>query len=207
MATQEERRTRTRAQILEAATDHFVERGYADTSITDVLDSAGISRGALYHHFSSKEDLFATVFLRTSTDAIRRASAAVPADAGALDALEAACLAWLDISARPEVARILLIDGPSALGWERCRSLEEATSLGGMRAAIRAAVAAGELSVPSVDIAARLINGVLAEAALALQAPARSARAAADRRRNVRRSVSAMIRGFAGPRVNVTPIP
>ena len=144
----------------------FASRGYEATAVSDVLDAARVSRGALYHHFASKEDVFAAVFVQTSADAIRRAGAKVRRDTSARQALIDGCLGWLDVVDDPLVRQILLVDGPVALGWERARLLEEATSLGAVRAAITQAVSSGELEVASIDLAARFINAMLTEAAL-----------------------------------------
>lgn len=167
MATQAERRANTRAAILEAARVHFLQSGYADSSLSDVLRTAGVSRGAMYHHFSSKEDLFAAVFVQTSARAIRDAGRRVPSNASPIDALIAGCLRWLEVVSDPAISRLLFIDGPLALGWERCRNLEDATSLGVIRAGLAAAANDGQIHVHALDTTARLINALLAEAALA----------------------------------------
>jgi len=192
MATQAERRESTRGAIVDAAQKHFIERGYDATSVSEVLESAGVSRGAMYHHFAAKEDVFAAVFVRTSSNAIRRAVTQPQGDSTAFDVLIAGCLGWLRVATEPEFAQVLLVDGPAVLGWQRCRSLEEATSLGVMRRAIAATVDAGEIVVPSVDVAAKLINAVLAEAALGLV----SSPSGADRS-DVERTVVAMINAMA----------
>lgn len=170
----------------------FVRRGYGATSVADILESADVSRGAMYHHFSSKQDVFAAVFVQTSTTAIRRSAAQVPADATPLQALVAACLAWLTVATEPSVAQILFVDGPVALGWERCRSLEEAASLGVMRAGIAAAVDSGEIDVSSIDLVARLLNALLAEAALSLQSTT-----SPSCREEAAEAITAMIGGLA----------
>ncbi len=190
MPTQSERRDATRGAIVEAARVLFAERGFEQTSVADILELAGISRGALYHHFAAKSDVFAAVFVITSSAAIRQAARQVPLEATPVDALVAGCLGWLDAVKDPAIHRILFVDGPSALGWERARTLEEATSLGVMRAAMTRAVEAGEIAVPSVDVSARLLNGLLAEAAMTLRG------ASAARRRDVRAVVAAMVKGL-----------
>jgi AcrR family transcriptional regulator len=190
MPTQSERRDATRGAIVDAAKELFAERGFEQTSVADILELAGISRGALYHHFSAKEDVFAEVFVMTSSAALRRAVERVPPDAAPLDALVAGCLSWLDAVKDPAIHRILFVEGPTALGWERVRTLEEATSLRLMRAGVRRAVEAKEITVPSADLSARLLNGLLAEAALTLQG------ASAARRRDVRALVAAMVKGL-----------
>lgn len=190
MPTQSERRESTRGAIIDAATQLFAERGFEQTSVADILELAGISRGALYHHFAAKEDVFAAVFVRTSSAAIRQAAARIRPDATPRDALIAGCLGWLDAVKDPAIHRILFVDGPAALGWERARELEEATSLRLMRASVKRAVDAKEIDVPSIDLSARLLNGLLAEAALTLQG------ASAARRRDVRALVTAMVNGL-----------
>jgi AcrR family transcriptional regulator len=188
--TQSERRATTRGAIVEAATTLFTERSFDDTSVADILELAGVSRGALYHHFAAKEDVFAAVFVATSSAAIRQAGVRIRMDMSPLDALLAGCLGWLDAVKHPAVHRILFVDGPSALGWDRARKLEDATSLGLMRVAVKRAADAGEIEVPSVDLTARLLNGLLAEAALTLQD------ASAQRRRDVRALIIALVKGL-----------
>ncbi len=168
VVSQAERRARTRRLILDAARSRFASEGFEATSISEILDDAGVSRGALYHHFASKEDVFAAVYTEVSTDAVAR-SAASSRDAGgsALESFVEGCAAWLRIVSEPDVARVLLLDGPAALGWERCRRLEQATSLHVTEAGIAAAADAGEIDPPSVRAAALLVNALLAEAALA----------------------------------------
>ncbi len=193
MPTQSERRETTRGAIVSAATQLFAERGFDQTSIADILDLAGISRGALYHHFAAKEDVFAAVFMMTSAEAIRQAARRIPPNAAPLDALLAGCLGWLDAVKDAAIHRILFIDGPTALGWEKARMLEEDTSLRLMRLGVMRAVEAKEIEVASIDLFARLLNGLLAEAALTLQG------ASAARRRDVRALITAMVKGLQVP--------
>ena len=167
MATQAERRARTRRRIIDAARTRFTEAGWDGTSITEILDDAGVSRGALYHHFSSKEDVFAAVYAEVSADAIARAARSTVEGASRLETFVSACAAWLQIVQEPNVARVLLIDGPSALGWKRCREVEAETSLHVTEAGLAAAARAGEIAPPSIHSAALLVNALLAEAALA----------------------------------------
>lgn len=181
MATQAERRAHTRGAIVDAARSHFIGAGYAETSVSDILETAGVSRGAMYHHFASKEDVFAAVFVQTSSNAIRAAAQRATTTTSPRDALIDGCLAWLDEVSDPSVARLLFTEGPIALGWQRCRTLEEATSLGVVRASLMRAADAGEIAVSSVDVTARLLNAMLAEAALLQETPgADSAAVASD---------------------------
>jgi AcrR family transcriptional regulator len=168
----------------------FSTGGYDATSVTEILEAAGVSRGAMYHHFRSKEDVFAAVFLQVSTAAIRDAARRIPKAATPFEALVAGCLGWLDAVDGDDIRRILIVDGPRALGWERARTLEEGASLGVVRTAIANAVASDELRVSSVDTAARLINAMLSEAAIH-----RPTQNAAERRRT-RAVLTAMLNGL-----------
>ena len=167
MATQEQRRESTRARLLQAATALFARNGYEATSTEAVLEAAGVSRGALYHHFETKQELFAAVFESVSRSAVERSAARVRPGQSPLEALIEGCLAWLREARKPQVAAILLDQGPPVLGWQRAREIEYRFSLGVMRASVQNAVDAGELEVASVELTSSLINAALAEAALA----------------------------------------
>ena len=166
MATQAERREATRGRILEAAARLFAEQGYEATSTQQILEAAGTSRGALYHHFETKQAIFEAVFERVSKEAITRASRGA-ARGSALETLTRACLRWLREVRRPEVSAILIEQGPPVLGWKRARDLEARSSLGLVTRSLEAAVESGELTLESVELGARFLNAALAEAALA----------------------------------------
>ena len=191
MATQGERRKSTRSAILASAQLLFEKGGYANTSVQDIIDGADVSRGALYHHFESKEAIFAAVFLTTSADAVREAGSRIPPGIGSRASLIAGCVAWLEVVSDERIGQILLVDGPLALGWERARSLEETTSLRSMRSAIQRAIDAGDLETTSSDLFARLLSATLTEAALSLRDQDTSNLAAASQ------LVAAMIAGLA----------
>ncbi|MEM8904133.1 MAG: helix-turn-helix domain-containing protein [Actinomycetota bacterium] len=175
MATQAERTATTRARILDAARELFADRGFDATTVGDLLLSAEVSKGALYHHFASKEAVAETLFAETSRAAIDAASRATDGETDPLDGLVAACLRWIDQVADPAVATVMFEIGPSALGWERCRRIEDAHSLRVLRLGIGAAVAAGRFAPDRVDLAARTINAVLAELAWLVVHPEESA--------------------------------
>lgn len=168
MTTQAERRAATRAKLLTAAREHFARAGYEGTHTNDILADAGLSRGALYHHFQSKQDLFEAVFIAISNESIKRAMEHGSRGESSLEDLISVCLAWLRVVRQPEIAVILLDLGPQVLGWKRARDLEAKSSLALMKRGLERAVKTGEVQVPSVELTARLINAVLTEAALAV---------------------------------------
>src|SRR5438046_10479615 len=135
----------TRSQLVAIATRMFAERGYEDTSIEAVLREAGVSRGSLYHHFASKEALFEAVAEEVETSVGTQTLAAAAGADGPVAALRAGSLNWIRLAGAPVVQRILLIDAPSVLGWERWRALAAHHALGGIRAVPQVIADAGKL--------------------------------------------------------------
>lgn len=168
MATQEQRRQATRENLLNTARELIQTQGIAGTTTQAILDAANISRGALYHHFASLEDLIAAVYEDEAKGAIERAVEKHIPCHSPMDDLLGTCLAWLDELADENVSRILIIDGPVAVGWERCRKIEEGYSLVQMCAWLKQASDAGDIEIASVGLVARVLNATLSEAALSI---------------------------------------
>jgi AcrR family transcriptional regulator len=156
----------TRGQLVAIATRMFAERGYEDTSIEAVLREAGVSRGSLYHHFASKEALFEAVAEEVETSVGAQTVAAARGSAGPVEALRAGFLAWIRLAGDPVVRRILLIDGPSVLGWERWRAMEERHALGLIRAVLQLIADEGKLRPESVATLANILLASVNEVAL-----------------------------------------
>ncbi len=168
MATQADRSAAMRDRLIDVGLRRFVEDGYEATSTNSLLAEASASKGALYHHFSSKQALFEAIFEHVAESSILRAvkrSASRPAETE-LDRLIGGAMCWLWEARRPEVSKILLDEGPRVLGFERARELEAKYSLGLMMRGLERARLAGEIDVPDLEFSARLINAALGEAAL-----------------------------------------
>ena len=135
----------TRGQLIAMARRMFAEHGYENTSVEAVLREAGVSRGSLYHHFASKEALFEAVAEDVETSVGEQTLAAAGGSGGPVAALRAGFLAWIRLAGDPVVRRILLIDAPSVLGWERWRSMEERHALGLIRGVLQVIAEAGKL--------------------------------------------------------------
>ena len=180
-----ERGQSTREQMVAVATRLFGERGYEGASVEAVLRESGVSRGALYHHFTDKKALFEAVLEAVEADAARRT---VEAAAGLTDpaaALRAGCEAWVRIAGEPQVRRIVLIDAPGVVGWARWREIDEAYGFGNLKAALAAIAATGRLDAELVDLFAHMILAALNEIALIVaQSP--------DREEATRRAQSAV---------------
>ena len=156
----------TRAQLIAIATRMFADRGYEDTSIEAVLREAGVSRGSLYHHFPSKEALFEAVAEDVETSVGAQTVAAADGIDAPVDALRAGFLAWIRLAGDPVVRRILLIDGPSVLGWERWRAMEEHHALGLIRAGLQVIADQGKTRSELVGTLAHVLLASVNEVAL-----------------------------------------
>jgi AcrR family transcriptional regulator len=156
----------TRGQLIAIATRIFAERGYEDTSIEAVLREAGVSRGSLYHHFPSKEALFEAVAEEVETSVGAQTVTAASGAQGSVEALRAGFLAWIRLAGDPVVQRILLIDGPSVLGWERWRAMEEHHALGLVRAGLQIIADEGKTRPELVGTLAHVLLASVNEVAL-----------------------------------------
>lgn len=156
----------TREQLVAVATELFGARGYEGTSIEAVLDAAGVSRGSLYHHFPSKEALFEAAMQAVETRVGEETLAAVEGATDAASLLRAGCLAWIRIAGDPVVQRIILLDAPSVLGWERWREIEEEHALGMIRSTMQLAALEGRIPRDLVDVFAHTLLATMNELAL-----------------------------------------
>jgi AcrR family transcriptional regulator len=166
MVTQAERRAETTAAILEAARKLFATQGFEATSIDDIATRAGVAKGAVYHHFESKEEIFTRVL-----DAVQAGIAATPPPsslrriADPLDRMAAAVLNYLNTATEPGIKRILLIDGPAVVGWRKWREIDDRYFGQGARTAV-AHVLGSTASEAEIDAMTHIVMGAIMEAAL-----------------------------------------
>lgn len=170
--TQADRTAATRHALVAAARTLFAEHGYVDVGIEAIVDAAEVSRGALYHHFTDKVELFAAVFEAVEAHALERIAAAVAASAlsDPLELMRLAAATWLDVCAEPEVHRIVLIEAPAVLGWARWRDISTHYGGGMTQRMLAHAMAAGRIPQQPVEPLAHVLLGALREAALYLAA-------------------------------------
>ncbi len=166
--TQAERRARTQGALIDAARSLFAERGYAGAGREEIVARAGVTRGAMYHHFASKEDLFRAVFETVERDLCDAVAVAAFAATDPVEQLRRGAQAFLDAAATPEVRRIVLLDAPSVLPVELRRQLSERYGLGLVREALRTVDAAGRLAIGPIEPLAALVLAALHEAATAI---------------------------------------
>jgi AcrR family transcriptional regulator len=157
----------TRRQLVTAARALFGARGYAAVGTEEIVRAAGVTRGALYHQFRDKADLFAAVAEEVEAEiAGRIAAGAAEAAADPVDALRAGARLFLDACAEPEVERIILLDAPAVLGWEAWRDLAGRYGLGLVQLALQSAMDAGAIVPQPVAPLAHVLIGALDECAL-----------------------------------------
>jgi AcrR family transcriptional regulator len=156
----------TRAKLIRAGRTLFARKGYAGVGTEEIVRRAGVTRGALYHQFPSKEDLFLAVYELVEQELTQGVAGLLGEVASPFAAMRLGIRAFLEACRTPEVQRIVLIDGPAVLGWERWREVAERNGLGLMEAVIRAAIEAEEIAPLAVEPLAHLLMGALDEAAL-----------------------------------------
>jgi AcrR family transcriptional regulator len=156
----------TRSALLSSARRLFTERGYAATSTNEIVGSAGVTRGALYHHFPAKYDLFRAVFEQLEAELADQVARAALAGSDALEQLRLGCRAFLDTCLDPAVQRIVIVEGPAVLGWETWHEIEERYGHGLVVAGVAAAVEAGLVERQPVEPLANVLFGALAQAGM-----------------------------------------
>jgi AcrR family transcriptional regulator len=176
--TQQQRTETTTTSLVAAARELFAKDGFAATSLDAVVAKAGVTKGALYHHFSGKRDLFAAVFAGEQAKLSEAIVEAYQRRQEPWEAFEAGAAAFVEACQEPGVQRIFLLDAPTALGWERIRQLES-SSLGMMELGIERAIEAGSIETRPVKPLAHLLFGALCESAMVV-ARAPDQRAALD---------------------------
>jgi AcrR family transcriptional regulator len=166
--TQAERSQSTRTALIVAARALFAEQGYSGVGTEEIVRAAGVTRGALYHHFKGKRELFEAVYERIEAELAERiAAGALSANATSpMEAMRAGAEMFLAASTEPETQRIVLLDGPSVLGWDRWREIATEHGLGLIEATLQAAVDAGSIAPQPVRPLAHVLMGALDEAAM-----------------------------------------
>jgi AcrR family transcriptional regulator len=175
---QAQRSKATRDKLVAAGRALFAQRGYAAVGTEEIVRAAGVTRGALYHQFRDKEDLFAAVFEDVEAETTRRV-AETALDRGASDpltALRVGARRFLEVCTEPEFERIALLDAPSVLGWERWRAVGLRHGLGLVAGVLEAGMEAGALTRQPIAPLAHLLIGALDEGAMYVaRAPDRDA--------------------------------
>lgn len=165
--TKAEQREQTIQELIGIARELFSRDGYAGAATEEIVARAGVTRGALYHHFGSKEGLFRAVLEKVQADIAERVEvAANAAEADNWRQLSAGCRAFLEASLDPQIRRIALIDAPAVLGWEVWREVDAANSARLLQAGLQELADAGQIRALPLVAVAHLLSGAMNEAAL-----------------------------------------
>ena len=165
MTSQVQRRATTIAAITRAAGELFAAHGFAATSIDDIGRRAGVAKGAVYHHFESKEQIFARVFEQMTAALAAEVAATAAAGKSILDSFELGTLKYLTSISGDKCRQVLLIDGPAVLGWGKWREID-ARHFGGTMQGPAKTTLRGRASLREIAAIRHLLAGAVAEAAL-----------------------------------------
>ena len=168
MPTQAERTEATRGRLISTARRLFAEKGFAATSTEEILSEAAVSRGALYHHFPSKTDLFQAAFEQVEDEVTAEVLQAATKD-GETDPmriLQFGFDAFLDQCLNPEVQRIVMLDGPTVLGWDLWHELDERYAFGTLKTVLTVAADIGRIEESAVDPLSHLLLGAIMQAGM-----------------------------------------
>jgi AcrR family transcriptional regulator len=182
----------TRDALVRAALELFARRGYSGVGTEEIVARAKVTRGALYHHFADKRDLFRAVFERVEAGLMERIGASMRASDDPFELMVAGMRSFLDACEEPAVKQISLIDAPAVLGWVEWREIDNRHGLGLTRAALQNAVDAGALRPIAVDPMAHLLVAALSEAAFVIAHAERPR----DQRAEVERALIQLLEGL-----------
>lgn len=182
----------TKSRLEKVARELFAARGFEAVSAEELVAEANVTRGALYHHYEGKEGLFAAVVETVMRELHAELARETAALTDPLLALERGIGVFLKACSEPSVQRILLIDAPAVLGWQKWREMDAKYGLGLVKQALSAAMAMELLQRREVDVLAHLLLGSLTEAAMVI---ARSPNPAKTRK-SAERALSSIIEAW-----------
>lgn len=192
MNVKAQRSEATRTALVSAARELFSEHGYSRVGTEEIVKRAGVTRGALYHHFSGKEDLLRAVLHDLARELAEASATAALAETDQWRQILAAVHAFLDACVDPAIQQIMMTDAPSVLGWDEWREIDMQYGLGLVKASLENAMETGLILRQPVAPLAHLIVGALDEAAMYISRAAD----AAEARREMGASIERMLDGL-----------
>jgi AcrR family transcriptional regulator len=195
MVTQPERSRSTRAALCEAGRELFAEHGFNAVGVEDIINRARVSRGALYHHFDGKTELFTTIVEDIEAGVSAAALEQMAKVADPIDALLAGTRVVFDLCMDPVVLRLSFLEAPALLGWSRWRELCERNSLGALTDYVKRAMDLGRIERRPVAPVAHLLHAASVELILLMANSPHPLRA----RRECEREMRRLVQGLAAP--------
>jgi AcrR family transcriptional regulator len=166
--TKAEQGEATRAALVQAARELFTEHGYGGVGTEEIVRRARLTRGALYHHFADKKDLFRAVHEQMEGEVMAAIAARMAGAADPFELLLIGTRAFLDVCTDPAITRVTLVDAPSVLGWEEWREIDMRHGLGIVIAGLQGGMDAGALRRQPVRPLAHLLLGAMGEAGMVI---------------------------------------
>jgi AcrR family transcriptional regulator len=176
----EEQAAATRAELLRVARELFAARGYAVVGTEEIVRAAHVTRGALYHHFADKRDLFRAVHAQLAEELLASIAGQTAGSGDAWEALTRGVRAFLDLCEDPAVIRISHLDAPVVLGWAEWREVDAQHWLGLVTMGLQEAMDEGVLRRREVQPLAHMLMGAMVEASMMIANAADPAAARAD---------------------------
>jgi AcrR family transcriptional regulator len=166
--TQAERAAETRETLIAAARPLFAEHGFAAVALETIVRAAGVTRGALYHHFADKTELFAAVFEQVEAEVAARMGEAIAAsnETDPVEVMRLGAGFWLNACSDPEIQRIVLVDAPGVLGWTRWTEIGNRYNTGLVRELLTNAVETGRIPPQPIEATALTMLGAMREVTL-----------------------------------------
>lgn len=156
----------TRAALIASARTLFVEHGFAETGTPEIVKNADVTRGALYHHFADKTDLFRAVIAEEAEAVAEEIARNAAHSESVIEGIINGSDAYFRAMAVPGRARLLLIDGPSVLGQKELHDLDKVASHGELRRGLEAAMKSGVIPQVSVRALANILAAAFDRTAL-----------------------------------------
>ena len=179
----------TRKALVAAARELFLEKGYADTSTPELVRAAGVTRGALYHHFEDKKAIFRAVAESELAEVAKLINRSTSNSSTAMQALKSGTQAYLDAMQTPGRAHLLLVEGPAALGVHTMKQLNGDSAAHTLRDGLAAAMAAGEVPQLPLDAVTTVLDAAFDRAALEI--------AQGASRTEIETALAALLQGLA----------
>jgi AcrR family transcriptional regulator len=164
--TQAARTEATRKSLVSAARRLFAQKGFAATSTEEILAAAGVSRGAMYHQFSDKKALFRAAFEAVEDDLTTQVISAAAQSTDPVGQLQRGFDSFMDQCRNPEVQRIVMLDGPTVLGWDTWHEIDERYAFGSIKAVLTSAAEQGVIDHATVEPLSHLILGAVMQAGM-----------------------------------------
>ena len=169
MTSQAARSEATRRKLVAVARTEFAAKGYAEASTEAIVKTADVTRGALYHHYKDKRALFCAVVDELGREISALMTARAAEKRTPWEALLAGCLAFIELSAKPDVQRIYLQDAPAVVGWKEWRTIDQAGAIGFLERTLTQGLAgASRAKQGTPTVLAHMIAGALRAAARAI---------------------------------------